>query len=108
MNLLKTAPRLCSLAAALLALSAPCFANEDEGRIVTVSPASITIGKKHPNTYKITTATAVTINGQSAAATALKPGMKADVVTEADVAKSITAKEDAPKGGADGKTKKAQ
>ncbi len=43
---------------ALLLTAAPLLANEDEGRIVTVSPASITIGKKHPNTCKITTATA--------------------------------------------------
>ena len=81
---------------AFLLAAAPLLANEDEGRIVTLSPASITIGKKHPNTYKLTTATACTLNGRPVALAALKPGMKADVISEADVAKSITAKDDAP------------
>ena len=103
---MKTLPRL--LLIALLTTAAPSFANEDEGHIVTVSPASITIGKKHPNTYKITTATACTLNGQTVTSAALKPGMKADVVSEADVAKSITAKDDTKSGSPDAKPKKAK
>ena len=94
--MMQTLPHLRHLLIALLLTAAPLLANEDEGRIVTLSPASITIGKKHPNTYKLTTATACTLNGQAVAVAALKPGMKADVISEADVAKSITAKDDAP------------
>lgn len=93
----------------LLITATPSFANEDEGRIVTVSPASITIGKKHPNTYKITTATACTLNGRPVALAALKPGMKADVISEADVAKTIAVKDDPLKGGSlDSKPKKGK
>ena len=94
---------------AFLLAAAPLLANEDEGRIVTLSPASITIGKKHPNTYKITTATTCTINGRPVALVALKPGMKADVISEADVAKNITVKDDPLKGGSlDSKAKKGK
>ena len=94
---------------ALLLTASPLLANEDEGRIVTVSPASITIGKKHPNTYKITTATTFTVNGQPVTLAALKPGMKADVISEADVAKNITVKDDPLKGGSlDSKAKKGK
>lgn len=94
---------------AFLLAAAPLLANEDEGRIVTLSPASITIGKKHPNTYKITTATTCTINGRPVALAALKLGMKADVISEADVAKNITVKDDPLKGGSlDSKAKKGK
>ena len=94
---------------AFLLAATPLLANEDEGRIVTVSPASITIGKKHPNTYKITTATTFTVSGRPVALTALKPGMKADVISEADVAKNITVKDDPLKGGSlDSKPKKGK
>ncbi len=102
-----TLPRL--LLIALLTATTPSFANEDEGRIVTVSPAAITIGKKHPNTYKITTATSFTVNGRPATLAALKPGMKADVISEADVAKNIAVKDDPLKGGSlDSKAKKGK
>ena len=94
---------------AFLLAAAPLLANEDEGRIVTLSLASITIGKKHPNTYKITTATTCTINGRPVALAALKLGMKADVISEADVAKNITVKDDPLKGGSlDSKAKKGK
>ena len=95
MTMMKPMTHLRLILIALLAAATPLLANEDEGRIVTVSPASITIGKKHPNTYKITTATAFTVNGRAVTLAALKPGMKADVVSEADVAKSIAVKDDA-------------
>ncbi len=94
---------------AFLLTATPLLANEDEGRIVTISPASVTIGKKHPNTYKLTPATACTINGRPVALAALKPGMKADVISEADVAKNIAVKDDPLKGGSlDSKAKKGK
>ena len=94
---------------AFLITAAPLLANEDEGRIVTVSPASITIGKKHPNTYKITAVTTCTVNGRAVPPAALEPGMKADVISEADVAKTITVKDDPLKGGSlDTKPKKGK
>lgn len=109
MTTMKPMPYLRVILLAFLAAATPSFANEDEGRIVTLSPASITIGRKHPNTYKITTATACTINGRPVALAALKPGMKADVISEADVAKNITVKDDPLKGGSlDSKAKKGK
>ena len=79
---------------AALVIAAPAFAKDDEGKIISASKDAITVGKKHPSSYKITAGTLITFNGQPAPATALKAGMHAEVVAHAGVAASISAVED--------------
>jgi hypothetical protein len=76
----------------------PSVAKEDDGKIVSVSRDSITIGKKHPSSYKVNAATVISVNGQRATIAALRPGMSAQVVAQAEIATSIAAKNDLLKG----------
>ena len=75
----------------LLLTAAPGFAKDDEGKIVSVSARAITIGKKHPSSYKITAATVITLNGAAVGVVALRSGMSAEVTAHAGVAASVDA-----------------
>ena len=88
--------RLTVLAAALV-LAAPAWAGDASAKIITFSTDSITVGKKHPKTYKITPATTVQVNGAKATVQQLKEGMEATVTATGEVATSIAANAVAPK-----------
>jgi len=87
--------RLAVLAALLFAT--PVWAGDATSKIISVSAEAITVGKKHPKTYKITPTTAVTVNGAKAKVETLKPGMEAMVTATADTATSISANDKPPK-----------
>ena len=87
---------LLAVFAALL-FATPAWAGDATSKIISVSSDSITLGKKHPKTYKITPATAVVVNGAKVKAEMLKPGMEATVVATAETATSIDAHEKPPK-----------
>lgn len=72
-------------------LLTPAWAGDSTSKIVSVSTDSITVGKKHPKTYKITAATAVTVNGAKAAVGALKQDMEATIIATDTTATSIVA-----------------
>ena len=88
--------QLTVLAAAFL-LAAPAWAGDATSKIITFSTDSITVGKKHPKTYKITPATTVQVNGAKATVQQLKDGMEATVTATGEVATSIVANAVAPK-----------
>ena len=90
-------PKLLLLVA--LAVTTPGFAKDDEGKIVSVSKDAITIGKKHPSSYKITATTLITVNGQPVMSALLRPGMRAEVTARGGVAASVDAVEEPLKGG---------
>lgn len=87
--------RLAVLAALLFAT--PAWAGDATSKIISVSSDSITVGKKHAKTYKITPTTAVAVNGAKVKAEMLKPGMEATVVATAETATSIDAHDKPPK-----------
>ena len=87
---------LTVLAAALI-LAVPAWAGDATSKIITVSTDSITVGKKHSKTYKITTATVVQVNGAKATVQQLKDGMDATVTAAGDTATSIAATTEKPK-----------
>lgn len=65
-------------------------------KIMAVSAQSITIGKKHPATLRISSATVVNLNGRNTSARSLKTGMKAVVAYGTDAsAASIMSTESA-------------
>ena len=82
--------RLLTLLLAFFILT-PAWAGDSSSKIVSVSGDSITVGKKHPKTYKITSATAVTLNGAKTTTAALKPDMEATVTATDTTATSIAA-----------------
>ncbi len=82
---------------AVFLLATPAWAGDATSKIISVSADSITVGKKHAKTYKITATTAVTVNGAKAKADTLKPGMEALVTATADTATSISANDKPPK-----------
>ena len=82
--------RLLTLVLALFILT-PAWAGDSSSKIISVSGDSITVGKKHPKTYKITAATAVTLNGAKSTTAALKPDMEATVTATDTTATSIAA-----------------
>lgn len=81
---------LTVLAAALL-LAVPAWAGDATSKIITFSTDSITVGKKHPKTYKITPATTVQVNGAKATVQQLKDGMEATITATGETATSIAA-----------------
>ena len=89
--------RHLTVLAAALFLAAPAWAGDATSKIITVSSDSITVGKKHPKTYKITPATAVQVNGAKATIQQLKDGMEATVTATGETATSIAANTLVPK-----------
>ena len=88
---------LCLGVLAAFLLATPTWAGDATSKIMSVSADSITVGKKHSKTYKITPTTAVTVNGAKTKAELLKPGMEAMVTATADTATSIDAHDKPPK-----------
>lgn len=93
---MKHSPIRLGVLAGLL-LAAPTWAGDATAKIISISSDSITLGKKHPKTYRMTPATAVVVNGAKVKAEMLKPGMEATVVATAETATSIDAHEKPPK-----------
>ena len=89
--------RQLTVLAAALCLAAPAWAGDASSKIITVSTDSITVGKKHPKTYKITPATAVQLNGAKATVQQLQQGMEATVTATGETATSIAATAETPK-----------
>ena len=89
--------RQLTVLAAAFFLAAPTWAGDASSKIIAFSSDSITVGKKHPKTYKITPATTVQVNGAKATVQELKDGMEATVTATGEVATSIVANTVAPK-----------
>ena len=88
---------ICLGVLAAFLLATPAWAGDATSKIISVSSDSITVGKKHAKTYKITPTTAVAVNGAKVKAEMLKPGMEATVVATAETATSIDAHDKPPK-----------
>lgn len=74
---------------ALIITSAPSWAKEDTGKIVSVAKDSVVVGKKHAHSYKIDSRTEITVNGIRSPLRSVKKDMKATVSAEGEVATKL-------------------
>lgn len=85
--------RQLTVLAAAFFLAAPAWAGDATSKIIACSSDSITVGKKHPKTYKITPATAVQVNGAKATVQQLQQGMEATITATGIAATAVAPKQ---------------